>query len=153
MTDNNAEPRTEQEVFEEIARQIPISYALACELPSIHDEALSDLDQIWYDRFETRDRDWLVVINAMEEDTVIEPLGVSDPLEAGGVFIVCDDTVLVRLLPVGAHWYQDPDTGEEVSDEEIDAYWDDEIIHAVFNRLTENGKDLPNVSTYVSENN
>lgn len=130
---------------------VPIAYGLTCELPAAHGEPLSELDRVWMDRFEAADRDWIVVLNGDFEHRRVDALGLV--LEAGAAYVVCDETRLGKLTPFGGQWHFDPDTGEPLTDEKDRAYFEDLLIEAVHARLTEKGKDLPDLQEIVSDNN
>lgn len=130
---------------------VPVAYGFACELPAVDGEPLSELDQLWHDRFEHADRDWLFILNGNADHREIESLDTA--LEGGTAFVVCDETPLARVTPLGVKWYFDPDTGQEVAGEKEVRYWDDQLIEALHSRLTEKGKELPPLQEIVTESN
>lgn len=133
---------------------VPVSYALACELPGAHGEPLSELERIWYDRFEEEGHDWVVILNGYDHVRRIKSLDF--PLEGGAALVVCDSTLLCRLTPLGLLAYADPETGDpinhDVDDGETLATWRWELLWALHARLTAKGKDLPPLHDIVSKN-
>lgn len=131
-----------EQILEQLG-DIPVNYAFACELPAAHGEPLSDLDRLWYDRFEHDHRRWMVILNGDDRHRVIEALG--ETLEAGAAYVIVDDTRLVKLTPVDGRWYFDADTGDPLTAENQKdvSYWDRELTKALHARLVTKGKDLP----------
>ena len=127
---------------------VPVAYGFACELPAVHGEPLHELDRVWYDRFEAVDREWFIVLNGMETGALIQSLGLNVP--GGAAVIVCDETRLGTVTPLGVTWLTDPDTGDPLEDEGDVRYWDDQVIEALHTRLTEKGKELPDLQKIVS---
>lgn len=142
--------RDGDEILEALG-DVPVAYGFGCELPAVHGEPLHELDGLWHDHFDARDRNWLVILNGDDEFREIESLGLL--LEAGAGLIVCDDTVLSMVTPLGVTWFFDPDTGDPLEDEDDIRYWDDQLIETLHARLTEKGKDLPDVDEIISKNN
>lgn len=143
---NPDEAQRKKEEGEQILEQlgdVPVVYAFACDLPAAHGEPLSELDRLWYDRWEHDHRDWMVILNGEERPRQIESLG--QTLEGGAAYVVVDSTRLVKLTPVDAHWYFDADTGDRLTaDNQSDVtYWDEALTAALHHRLTTKGKDLP----------
>ncbi|UTF56003.1 hypothetical protein [Natronosalvus rutilus] len=132
---------------------VPVTYALACELPGAHGEPLSSLERIWYDRFEEEGHDWVVILNGY--DHVRQITSVDTALEGGAALIVCDNTVLCKLTPIGLLPFGDPETGETMvagEDGEAVVNWRWELLWALHARLTEKGKDLPPLHEIMSKN-
>lgn len=137
-----------EQLLEQIG-DVPVAYGFACELPAAHGEPLRELQRIWYDRFEAVDRDWMVILNGEDTAVVLESLGL--PVPAGAAVVVCDDTCLGTITPLGVKWVSDPDTGDDLAGETDVRYWDDQLLEALHTRLTEKGKDLPDLSDIVSK--
>lgn len=141
--------------------EVPVAYGLGCTLPAAHDEPLEELERIWYDLFETGDREWLVILNGESEGREIGSIGMT--LEAGAAFVVCDGTKLAHLTPLHVSWFFDPDSGDrlegdvDVDEDEADGEaireWEDTLLEALHTRLTEKGKELPPLSEIVREDN
>lgn len=134
---------------------VPVAYGFTCELPAAHDEPLHELDRLWYDHFDARDRNWMFILNGDDDVREIESLGLL--LEAGAGFVICDNTLLAKVTPLGVSWFFDPDTGDSLTadvdgDQEV-RYWDDQVIEVLHDRLTEKGKDLPPLQEIVSKDN
>lgn len=128
---------------------IPVAYGFVCELPAAHGEPLSELDRLWYDHFQVGGRTWMFILNGDDEVREIESLNLL--LEAGAAFLVCENSLLGKVTPLGVTWFYDPDTGDPLDAEEI-RYWDDQVIEVLHGRLTEKGKDLPDLQEIVSTN-
>lgn len=139
-----------EQLLEQIG-DVPVAYGFACDLPAAHGEPLREIERIWYDRFEAVDRDWVVILNGEDSSVVIGSLEL--PVPGGAAVIVCDDTCLGTITPLGVKWVADPDTGDDLEKETDIRYWDDQMIEALYIRLTEKGKDLPDLSEIVSESN
>lgn len=134
---------------------VPVAYGFTCELPAAHGEPLHDLDRLWYDHFEVGGRTWCFILNGDDDIREIESIELL--LEAGAAFVICDNSLLAKLTPPGVDWFFDPDTGDSLTadvDGDNDVrYWDDHLIETLHARLTEKGKDLPDLQEIVSNEN
>ena len=129
---------------------VPPSYAMACDLPGVHGDPLSELERVWMDRFEEEGYDWLVVLNGYDRDKRVEALDLI--VEGGAAVVACDETLLVKLTPLGVLPYFNPDTGDQLSqDEEAFVDWRWEVLWALHARLTAKGKDLPPLYEMMSD--
>lgn len=120
---------------------VPVAYALACELPGVHGKPLSELETIWHDRFTEEGRDWVVILNGYDHARHIEAVDVS--IQGGAALVICDETLLVMLTPIGVLPFGNPSTGGPLDDDEALADWRWELLWALHARLTGKGKDLP----------
>lgn len=147
MDEHEAQRRKEEgKQLLEALGDAPITYGFACMLPGVDGTPLSELDRLWYDRFQAVDREWLVVVNGRDQHERLDSLDTT--LEGGTALVVTDGVVLATLTPVGVTWHRDPDSGGDPGADV--AYWDDHVLAALHNRLVERGKDLPDLSTLVS---
>jgi len=128
-------------IFEQLGG-VALSFALACQLPeTVDDLPIHELERIWWDQFEARHREWLIVLNGHDQPRPIKKLG-GLTLDGGASVIVCDNKVLALLTPLGEQWFYDPDTEARMEQDDV-SYWRTELLEALYTRLTETGKDLP----------
>jgi len=143
--------KREGDAILEALGDVPVAYGFTCELPAVHDEPLHELDRLWYDHFDAGDRNWMFILNGADDVREIESLGLL--LDAGAAFIVCENALLGKVTPLGVTWFFDPDTGDHLEDEADVRYWDDLVIETLHGRLTEMGKELPDLQEIVSKEN
>jgi len=142
--------REDDQILEALG-DVPVAYGFTCELPAAHDEPLHELDRLWYDHFDAGDRNWMFILNGDDDVREIESLGLL--LEAGAVFIICENTLLGKVTPLKLTWFFDPDTGDRLKNEVDVRYWDDLVIKTLHARLTEMGRDLPDLQETASKEN
>lgn len=153
MTNKNADQRVAEgrQILEQLGG-VALTYAFGCELPGVVDDLpMGELERLWYDQFEAGHREWTVILNGHDHARPIKALNGLE-IEGGAGLVVCDDAILCKLTPLGEQWFFDPDTEERFQHEAETSYFRTQLLEAMYERLTANGKELPPLEE-IRENN